>query len=194
VAKSLTQRPALPWTPRLYQPGDEAEIMALFRRVFGLDLGLEYWRWKFAAIGLGMHVALGVTPTGEVIGQMAGLPLRVQAEGRSLVASCIVDVMIAPEYRQGLRKPGVFPTLFELLVRSVAGDDGAALTDSSAGVTRSPSPASSERRASCRAAAAAPRSGATCSARSTASGRGWTGSGPSASRPSRSRRFVTLRS
>jgi hypothetical protein len=127
VAEDLSGHPRLSWTARLYRPGDEAAIMRLFRRVFGTELDLDYWRWKFASTPLGQHVAVGVTPTGEVIGQVAGLPLKVQVDGRPVVTSCIVDVMVAPEFRKGLQKPGVFPTLLDLLITSVTGTRGTVL-------------------------------------------------------------------
>lgn len=113
--------------PRFYRAGDETAIMALFRRVFGRDLGVEYWRWKFLASPLGSRVAVAMTPTGEIVGHVGALSLRVQAEGRPFRAACIVDVMTAPEHRRSLSKSGIFATLLDLLIRTGAGDDGAAL-------------------------------------------------------------------
>jgi hypothetical protein len=101
--------------------------MALFRQVFGRDLDLAYWRWKFTAAPRGTRAAVAVTPGGEVVGHVGGLSLRVQAEGRPLRATCIVDVMTAPEYRRSLRKSGVFATLLGLLIETGAGENGAAL-------------------------------------------------------------------
>jgi hypothetical protein len=103
--------PAGRWVIRPYRSGDEAAILDLFRRVFGVDRSLEHWRWKFQENPAGRTIRLAQTPSGELVGQHAGLPVRVTWGDKTLVFTQIVDVMVDPRFRRGLKRPGLFSAL-----------------------------------------------------------------------------------
>lgn len=113
-----------PWSIRLYQPGDEVRIVGLFERVFGHKRSLAHWRWKFMDNPEGAQICLAVTDTGEVIGQYAGLPVRVTVDGQTLTFSQAIDSMVDADYRRGLKKPGVFASLFERFAETYGEQDG----------------------------------------------------------------------
>jgi len=100
------------WIIRRYRPGDEAEILDLFRRVFGVDRSLEHWRWKFQQNPTGQcFMRLAETPSGELVGQYAGLPVHMAWGAKTLVFTQIIDVMVDPRFRLGLKRPGLFSAL-----------------------------------------------------------------------------------
>jgi hypothetical protein len=110
-------------TIRLYQPGDERGIMELFHRVFGKERSLAYWRWKFQGNPEGAQVCLAVTDAGEVVGQYTGIPVRVAVDGRVVIFSQAVDSMVDARYRLGLKKPGVFASVFTRFAEEFGGRD-----------------------------------------------------------------------
>ena len=56
---------------RTYQPGDEVAIMASFNRAFGLNLGADYWRWKYLDRN-GPFVMMAIDEEGIVQAHLAG--------------------------------------------------------------------------------------------------------------------------
>ncbi|MBI2883479.1 MAG: GNAT family N-acetyltransferase [Candidatus Methylomirabilis oxyfera] len=104
--------PADRWIVRAYRPGDEVRILQLFRRVFGVDRSLDRWRWQFQKNPVGRcYVRLAETPSEELVGQYAGLPLRVTLGDRTVIFTQIVDVMVDRRFRLGLKRPGLFAAL-----------------------------------------------------------------------------------
>ena len=91
-----------------YEPGDEKEILRLFRKVFRIDRSREHWTWKFLDNPEGTHIYLAKRPSGEVVCQFATVPLRMHCSGRSCVFGLVLDSMTDQDCRQGLRRPGVF--------------------------------------------------------------------------------------
>jgi hypothetical protein len=110
------------WSIRLYRPGDESQIIGLFQRVFGQERSLAHWRWKFLGNPEGAQICLAVTDTGEVIGQYAGIPVRVMVDGQTFTFSQAIDSMVDAGYRRGLKKPGVFACLFEGFAEAYGGE------------------------------------------------------------------------
>ena len=102
------------WVIRPYQPGDETQILSLFRRIFGVDRSLEHWRWKFQDNPAGQQIILAVADTGEIIGQHAGLPVRVAKGEETFLFVHSVDAMVDPRFRQGLNRQRL---MVSLLVR-----------------------------------------------------------------------------
>lgn len=108
-----------------YQTEDRAAVEALYRRVFGADAAEASrlrWDWQYRrnpnnpADGPQIWLARE-GPT--VVGQCAGMPVRLSLAGREIDASWGMDVMVAPERtRQGLG---------ELLCRTWDRQVGAAL-------------------------------------------------------------------
>jgi hypothetical protein len=92
---------------RAYQPGDEEQILALFRRVFGQPREMAHWRWKFAANPAGSQIVLAVADDGRIVGQFAGLPADAVSPTGPFVLSQGVDHMVDPEFQ----KRGVFAAM-----------------------------------------------------------------------------------
>jgi hypothetical protein len=109
------------WTIRPYRPGDEGRILDLFKRVFGVDRSLEHWRWKFQDNPAGQHIRLAETPSGELVGQYAGLPVRMAWGEKTLVFTQIIDVMVDPRVRLGLKRPGLFSALANRYIADYGG-------------------------------------------------------------------------
>ena len=107
------------WIIRPYQPGDEGAILDLFRRVFGVDRSLEHWRWKFQDNPFGLYVRVAETPSGELIGHYGTLPVLMKWGDRSLILTQIIDVMVDPQSRRGLKRPGLFAALSECSIASI---------------------------------------------------------------------------
>lgn len=108
---------------RAYREGDETAILACADRVFGagapgsVPRTLENWRWQFArnpAPGAREAILLAVDAAAspvKVAAQFAGLPIRMYDRGAETVAMQAIDAMVDPDYRRGLRKPGLFGAL-----------------------------------------------------------------------------------
>jgi len=105
------------WTVRSFQPGDEPQILALFKRVFNIEQSLQCWRWKFCDNPAGGQICLAVTDSGRIVGQYAGLPVLMHWNGERRRATHVVDVMVDPDFRAGLKKPGMFMKLGERFIQ-----------------------------------------------------------------------------
>ena len=117
------------WTPRLYREGDEHRILPLYPLAFqGLTRSLDYWRWKFKENPEGQQTIVGEDADGHIIGQLAGLPTRVWAEGRQLLFTQVVDLMVDPRVRRGLRSGEFYIGLLRAFSEEFAGEGKAALT------------------------------------------------------------------
>jgi len=111
-----------PWTIRPYRSGDEEQIVALFKKVFGFELSLQRWRWKFRENPGGEeHIYLAVTKSGRIVGQYAGLPVLMNWDGETLRFAQVVDAMVDPEFRAGLKKPGMFVKLAAPFIEAYRG-------------------------------------------------------------------------
>ena len=100
---------------RPYRPGDEKAILATFNRVFRevcgegyVDRTMEEWRWEFQENPRGMRVLLAVTPGGEVAAQYAAVPMAAKSPLGDTTFVHAVDSMVHPDFRKGLKKPGLF--------------------------------------------------------------------------------------
>ena len=100
---------------RPYRPGDEDGILATFNLVFRevcgpgyVDRTMAHWRWQYERNPVGRRVWLAVAKDGTIAAQYAGVPLAVDAHwGPEVFVHC-VDSMPHPEWRQGLKKKGLF--------------------------------------------------------------------------------------
>lgn len=100
------------WIIRPYRSGDESRILILFQQVFGVDRTREHWLWKFQANPAGRdYIRLAETPSGELVGQYAGLPVRVAWGETTQIFTQIIDVMVDRRFRLGLKRPGLFAEL-----------------------------------------------------------------------------------
>jgi hypothetical protein len=91
-----------------YEPGDEQAILACFNKVFGVDRSLEHWHWKFRDCPFGLHCYLGKTPTGQVVSQFTGIPTPYKVGSETFTFCQMLDSMVDPDFRKGLKKPGLF--------------------------------------------------------------------------------------
>lgn len=117
-----------PWLLRPYREGDEGAILDLFARVFGIKRSLQHWRWQFLDNPCGrLFIHLAVAPSGRLVGQYAGLPVRMQWDGQERLFVQAVDVMADPEFRGDRSLSGVFGELLACYIRECLGPDGAAV-------------------------------------------------------------------
>jgi hypothetical protein len=91
-----------------YSPGDEAEILRVFKKVFQVERSLPEWHWQYTQNPAGLHAFLAKTDTGRVISQFTGVPRIVRVLGKNVIFCEIVDSFTDPDHRQGLKKPGWF--------------------------------------------------------------------------------------
>lgn len=99
---------------RAYRPGDEAAILATFERTFGDNRPpgtrprtLADWKWTYADNPAGLRVWLALDGA-TVAAHYASQPNRARVDGEERVFSQIIDSMVHPDYRRGLRRPGLF--------------------------------------------------------------------------------------
>lgn len=86
---------------RSHRPGDEAELVDLFRIAFGGQRSPEWWRWKLGARDGELDtVILGEDANGRLVFQMGGIPRRARVADREIRAMVAVDAMTHPEARR----------------------------------------------------------------------------------------------
>lgn len=92
---------------RLYQPGDEKEIVQLLQLVFDgwphLDLSctpLDHWRWKYESNPLKMNfITVGIS-LNKTIGCDHGVPLKIKIGDTVHLCDYSGDTVVHPEYRR----------------------------------------------------------------------------------------------
>jgi len=94
---------------RSYRPGDEAEILRLFKPCFHAEQSLEHWRWKYVENPWGQTViSVALSPEGELTAHYAGYPtpfwIGDRRENRTFAAIQLGDIMTNPEYRDRGRR------------------------------------------------------------------------------------------
>ena len=105
---------------RLYERGDEIQIVRLFQEVYGKPLTVEQWRWKYLGQGnLRVWAALAFNSAGELVAHYGGLPVRMIFKGRHITACQCVDAMVKKGYRANdlgiAQTEGIFYRLGNLL-------------------------------------------------------------------------------
>jgi hypothetical protein len=102
---------------RHYRPGDEKGIAALFKEVFGKELSLGQWRWKYLVPADGKVLAkVATTPAGAIVGHAGAVPLRGIHRGSHSQFCQIADVMVRSEARGYLGRSNVFGHLVRSLL------------------------------------------------------------------------------
>ena len=85
---------------RLYQRGDEIGITRLFHEVFGREMSLEEWRWKYAGRGnKKVYSAVAVNAEDGIVAHYGGMPHRMIYQGREVYGLAICDVMVHAGHR-----------------------------------------------------------------------------------------------
>jgi SAM-dependent methyltransferase len=106
-------------TVRPYREGDEQGIITLFREVFGREMTIEEWRWKYTGQGNRVcAVVLEDTGSGLIAGHYGGIPLRMLHDGKIIRGIAVGDTMIHPRYRSFVR----FKKAQSLFMREMVAD------------------------------------------------------------------------
>ena len=85
---------------RMYQEGDEYGITALFREVFGREMPIDEWKWKYKGQGNRRVCAVVIDLPGKgIIGHYGGIPFRMTREGVEIKGISACDVMIKKKHR-----------------------------------------------------------------------------------------------
>jgi len=98
-------------TLRSYRPGDEADILALYRAVYpGRELAPEEWRWKFTGSPAGESIiVLCHAPDGTLVSHSAAILVAAQIRGERCLFAQSVDAMSHPSFRgAGMGRNGGF--------------------------------------------------------------------------------------
>ena len=99
-----------------YRPGDEASILALFKLVFNVDRSIAVWNWQFRDCPQGIHAFVGRLDDGTIVSQFTGIPVKVKVRERTLCFAQMVDSMVHPDFRGGLKKKGLFAATVDAFV------------------------------------------------------------------------------
>jgi len=98
---------------REYRDGDLRSLLDCFNRVFRednpehVDRTRAEWEYLFARNPAGRRIFVAVHD-GQVVAQYAALPITVWMAGKEREFAQIVDSMVHPEHRRGLKRPGLF--------------------------------------------------------------------------------------
>ncbi len=103
------------FTIRPYEPGDEDAILAsfnvVFREVCGddfVDREMAFWRWEFEQVPAGHRIWVAVTKDGVVASHYGGVAYPIATHEGEFNFVHIVDSYTHPDYRKGLKRPGLF--------------------------------------------------------------------------------------
>lgn len=122
IAITMTTADSTFYSIRPYQSGDEALIAALFALVFGQNLPLTAWRWKYTGSLQGTpHALVATDAQGAVVAHAGAVALRGWYQGQEVPFFQICDVMVHPQQRGHWGTRNIFTTLLrELLDRLAA--------------------------------------------------------------------------
>ncbi|MEM7201420.1 MAG: hypothetical protein AAF628_14210 [Planctomycetota bacterium] len=109
----MTEEPLIRVRP--YSAGDEAGILAsfnvVFREVCGADFvdrDLATWRWQFAENPQGHRILVAATEDGVIAAHYGGLVYPAATAFGDATFAQAVDSFVHPDYRRGLKRPGLF--------------------------------------------------------------------------------------
>ncbi len=106
---------------RGYKSGDERHIISLFKEVFGKDMTIEQWKWKYYIPGCGkIYSKLAEDSEGNIVGHAGAIPLRGIFRGKPCQFFQIVDVMVHPKARGFFGKKN----LFDMIIKNLFEDIG----------------------------------------------------------------------
>jgi hypothetical protein len=85
---------------RLYRPGDETGIARLFKEVFGRDMSLEEWRWKYIESNPGkVYSSVAINEELAIVGHYGAVRVPLIYKGKPAGGLAICDVMVLPPFR-----------------------------------------------------------------------------------------------
>ncbi len=113
---------------RPYRPGDEHGILETFNLVFAegnpgfAPRTMVDWQWTYTRNPAGIRV--WVATFGELIAaHYASQPNRVLVEGEERIFAQIIDSMVHPAHRRGLKRPGLFVETAQRMLAATCGPD-----------------------------------------------------------------------
>jgi len=87
-------------TIRLYKHGDEHGIIKLFRDIFGREMTIEEWRWKYVeSYPHRVYSAVAEHEEFGIVGHYGGVCLPLIHKGKLMRGLAICDVMVYPKFR-----------------------------------------------------------------------------------------------
>ncbi len=87
-------------TARMYKEGDESGIVKLFKEVFGREMSLDEWKWKYLGRGnKKVYSSVAVDSEGRVVAHYGGMFHPMILEGEEVYGLAIGDVMVHSKLR-----------------------------------------------------------------------------------------------
>lgn len=113
------------WVVEPYRPGDEAHILDLFRREFGVDRSPEHWRWKFLENPYGGPFVSLAWHRGDrfLVGNQVLMPIPLHVDGARVLAGHSLDLVVHRDFR----RQGVFEHTGRHAIEALHRAGGAAL-------------------------------------------------------------------
>lgn len=105
---------------RKYQSGDESAILELFELVFGSDLGVDYWNWRFRDNPTKKQMILLCWDEAKLVGHYAVSPVKMRVGAGERMAGLSMTTMTHPDYGG----QGIFKKLAEELYQTFYKDEG----------------------------------------------------------------------
>ncbi|MFQ6103793.1 MAG: GNAT family N-acetyltransferase [Candidatus Glassbacteria bacterium] len=88
-------------TYRRYQSGDEADIVRLFKEVYGHKRSIEHWKWKFKDnVMRKTLIWLAEDERGHLVAHYAICPVPVQLGETVVMGAQSLDTMVAKDYQR----------------------------------------------------------------------------------------------
>ncbi|MXN65572.1 GNAT family N-acetyltransferase [Stappia sp. GBMRC 2046] len=84
---------------RLWKPGDEDAILALFEQSFGRKMSLEFWRWRFLGHPSGGPYIALAWDGDRLAAHYAVSPAPLLVDGQDVLAVLSMTTMTHPDYR-----------------------------------------------------------------------------------------------
>ena len=85
---------------RLYKNGDEKGITRLFKEVFGREMSIEEWHWKYREISPHkVYSSVAVNESDEIVAHYGGMPHRMVYQGKEVCGLAIGDIMVQQRFR-----------------------------------------------------------------------------------------------
>lgn len=113
---------------RPYEDGDEDLILETFNLVFRENDAnfqprtFEEWEWAHTKNPGGVRLWLAIW-AGQVVAQYGSQPSRTWIDGEERVFAQIIDSMVHPEHRRGLKRPGLFVQVAHEMLSATCGPD-----------------------------------------------------------------------
>jgi hypothetical protein len=89
-----------PWVVRPYQPGDTEGLLRLYGQVFGRERSEEELRWKLLRPGYPFDTLWVADAGGRIVGQHAGIPMRLKLSDRVVTVVHAVEAMTHDDFRR----------------------------------------------------------------------------------------------